>query len=278
MRHRCATFLLSALLGAMAPLCSANGQQAESVQLQTQKLLMERACDVGTLDGVWGPRSQSALDTLAAAAGISGKIEPSAAFIRSLKATDVRCPASTRTANHLICSDYGSKQSCSGGKYFTIEYTRDEGNVPTYEHRGIDFRAEIGTPVFAATSGILNWSGYDSCGGAVVVRSDILAPDPKTGITVRVYAFYVHIDPAITGMVRIRAGDLIGRIQDPKTIKAEGCNRAVPHVHYAMRTTEYPSLRTIDPHQFWIGGRGKATCYVEGITVPADKAVAPLRC
>lgn len=176
-----------------------------------------------------------------------------------------------------ICSGYAAGWGCDGGSYYV--HTPD-GRI-IRRHEGMDFHAPAGAPVISATRGRISSYSTGLCGGIVVVMSDIVATNPKTGKPGPLLARYVHLEPAASLRLdgRIEAGDVIGHIQDPNAIKGKDrCVGSVPHVHFALRFTDFRIGQHINPNLFWANGPGMVTCYREGMAVPRGKAVAPLRC
>ena len=159
------------------------------------------------------------------------------------------------------CSDYLSTQNCLGQK-------RDR-------HQGIDFRGVQGTEVISATHGTVVRMAYGECPGeSVVVRTDITAV--HEGVQGPVFAHYIHaaaLDGVKIGQ-RVRPGDPIARIIP---LRRTACYGSTEHVHYELRVRDSPR-RHIDPHQFWVAGFRRVTCFRPGMEVPAGKTVAPLRC
>ena len=73
---------------------------------------------------------------------------------------------------------------------------------------------------------------------------------------------------------QVKPGDVIGRIIP---LRKTECYASREHVHFELRVSaEYGN--DIDPNDFWVDGPGRVTCFMEGMTVPPDKMVAPVRC
>jgi murein DD-endopeptidase MepM/ murein hydrolase activator NlpD len=91
-----------------------------------------------------------------------------------------------------------------------------------------------------------------------------------------VYAVYVHAKPidGLTVSQKVKPGDPIARIIP---LLHTRCYDSREHVHYELRVNNVRG-RDINPHQFWVDGPGKVTCFKEGIVVPPGKTVAPVRC
>src|SRR5262249_38271953 len=86
-------------------------------------------------------------------------------------------------------------------------------------HAGQDFRAELGTPIPAAASGTVIYSGFNSgLGNVVIVRNDAGG-----------YSLYAHMQDGERVELgrRIWQGDTLGRVGS--TGKSTG-----PHLHYAV--------------------------------------------
>lgn len=96
-------------------------------------------------------------------------------------------------------------------------------------HKGIDIFAKEGTPVIAASSGLVVNAGVTPDGGNVI---SILGPQWRVH-------YYAHLKS-----VRVRTGDLVSRGERIGTVGSTG--NAVgkpPHLHYAIITqVPYPWL------------------------------------
>jgi murein DD-endopeptidase MepM/ murein hydrolase activator NlpD len=101
-------------------------------------------------------------------------------------------------------------------------------------HKGIDIFAKAGTPVLAATQGLVVYTGVDRTGGNVV---SIL------GAKWRVY-YYAHLQNIHTGGFHwVRAGERIGTVGT--TGNAQG---KPPHLHFTIRSL-FPLPGQYDPDQ-----------------------------
>jgi murein DD-endopeptidase MepM/ murein hydrolase activator NlpD len=116
-----------------------------------------------------------------------------------------------------VSSEYGYRRNPFGG--FSSEF-----------HSGIDFKGEIGTPVFATGDGIVNrcdW--YGGYGNAVVI-------DHRSGYQ----SLYGHLSRVnVYQGQSVKAGDIIGFLGS--TGRSTG-----PHVHYEIRKNG----EDIDPEPF----------------------------
>jgi murein DD-endopeptidase MepM/ murein hydrolase activator NlpD len=160
-----------------------------------------------------------------------------------------------------LCSDYHSTINCLGG--------------PRPRHSGIDFRGNPGTEVLSATRGTVAKKMFNECSGhGIAIKTDIVAR--RGNIEGPVYAFYWHVEP-IAGLrvsQTVEPGDLIGKIIP---LRRTRCYGTAEHVHYELRVGDTPG-HDISPHQFWADGPRKLTCFENAASVPAGKAVVPVRC
>jgi len=105
-------------------------------------------------------------------------------------------------------------------------------------HKGIDIFAPQGTPVLAATSGVVTYAGTKSLGGNVVL---ILGPKWRLH-------YYAHLETAaVTAGQPVRPGQFIGTVGDT------GNARGKPHhLHYVIRTPfPVPWEFRVDTTQGW---------------------------
>lgn len=99
-------------------------------------------------------------------------------------------------------------------------------------HKGIDIFAQEGTPVLAATSGLVISAGEDSVGGLYVLM---------LGSKWR-FHYYAHLQQIGTPSWRwVQAGETIGKVGTTGNAKGKPA-----HLHYVIRTP-YPQLWLFDP-------------------------------
>ena len=160
-----------------------------------------------------------------------------------------------------LCSDYQSVINCAGQRR------------PI--HDGIDFRGAAGTEVISATHGTFVRRSYHECPGhGFFIRTDIVARHGD--VEGPVYAAYWHAEalPHLKPGDKVSPGDPVGKIIP---LRGTSCYASAEHVHYELRVRDN-AQRHIDPHQFWVDGSGRVTCYTAGMTVARGKTVAPMRC
>ncbi|WP_185781233.1 M23 family metallopeptidase [Croceivirga lutea] len=105
-------------------------------------------------------------------------------------------------------------------------------------HKGIDIFAKKGTPVVAATYGIVVYTANSGKGGKSVM---ILGPKWR-------FHYYAHLNAIQTFPLKpIQQGEIIGTVGDTGNAKGKP-----PHLHYAI-TTPFPyiSLRDKEAVQGW---------------------------
>jgi murein DD-endopeptidase MepM/ murein hydrolase activator NlpD len=166
-------------------------------------------------------------------------------------------PAAAQT----ICSHYLSNVNCIG-KNRAI-------------HHGLDFPGDAGTEVISATHGTFVRRTFHECPGhGFFIRTDIRAQHEE--LEGPVYARYAHVEAHehLQPGQKIKPGDRLGRIIPLRHTRCYGSRE---HVHYELRVGQSPK-RHIDPHQFWLDGPGKVTCFRDDAAVPPKKTVAPLPC
>jgi len=98
-------------------------------------------------------------------------------------------------------------------------------------HKGIDIFAERGTPVIAATNGLVVYTHDGGKGGKSVM---ILGPKWR-------FHYYAHLDKIATFSLKpLKRGTRIGTVGDTGNAKGKS-----PHLHYAM-TTPFPYFNLWD--------------------------------
>lgn len=196
-------------------------------------------------------------------------------FSNEVLAQSVELPPEAK--NIRICPDFGSSWNCDGQPYRIV--TEDRGVVT--KHEGIDFVGHAGASVISASHGKIAHYGTYSCGGGtIIVATKIKDVHPETKELAPVYVRYVHttLHPSLTAGSVVKPGDPIGFIQDPNDNSInDKCVGRHPHVHFDTIFRMKPRL-VANPHNFWLGGPYKLSCFKEGQNVPEDKIVAPIRC
>ncbi|WP_337044046.1 M23 family metallopeptidase [Emticicia sp. 17c] len=98
-------------------------------------------------------------------------------------------------------------------------------------HKGVDIFAEKGTPVTAATKGLVIYKGVFGMGGNVVL---ILGPKWRLH-------YYAHLDKTTTRFLSfVNNTSVIGTVGDSGNAKGKA-----PHLHYSI-TTLFPYLWRVD--------------------------------
>jgi len=163
----------------------------------------------------------------------------------------------------------------------SVRMTNDSGcNSSSYssydEHPGYDYKASLGTPVYAAQAGTVisticykgnSFPSTDTCAswGALAIR-----PTVASGGNNYFYQ-YMHMDTTISVVAgqSISAGQQIGTVG----ARCNGCSPAIgPHLHFEVRyipTAIGPeSYPIVDPYG-WVGG-GTDPLYSSGTVAPAN--------
>ncbi|MBT8295217.1 MAG: M23 family metallopeptidase, partial [Gramella sp.] len=109
----------------------------------------------------------------------------------------------------------------SNGKNADIgSYWGDIRDAGKRQHKGIDIFAPKGTPVIAATSGKVNFSGEKGLGG-----KQVWLKDRKR----RQSLYYAHLDSIIPGLNRVMQGDTLGFVGNTGNAKS-----TPPHLHFGI--------------------------------------------
>lgn len=171
-----------------------------------------------------------------------------------------------------ICADYGSGIACTGHQY--ILNTQMRGTIT--QHEGIDFAGPPGTPIYSASHGVVLLTTTDHCGGgSITVATDIEDVNPETNEKETLYVRYVHVVPNIENK-NVKPGDLIGYIQDVS--KIQSCVGPISHLHFETVFSYLPNKVHVNPHKYWAKGENNFTCFKNGMDVPVDKLVSPIKC
>ncbi len=97
------------------------------------------------------------------------------------------------------------------------------------EHKGVDYAAPSGTPIYATADGIVEFSGWKNGYGNVVILNHL---DEYSTL----YAHQSKIEPGIVRNAKVLQGQLLGYVG------ATG-NATGPHLHYELRIRNFP----VDP-------------------------------
>lgn len=95
-------------------------------------------------------------------------------------------------------------------------------------HQGIDIFAEKGTPVIAATSGRVGFTGEKGLGG-----KQVWLRDSKR----RLSLYYAHLDSIKPGLKRVQAGDTLGFVGNTGNART-----TPPHLHFGIYKRRYGAL------------------------------------
>lgn len=97
------------------------------------------------------------------------------------------------------------------------------------KHRGADIMAKKGTPVIAATDGVIAWIGEDRLGGNVVYLFG-------EGLTLQYYAHLDRWAPGLRVRQHVKAGDRLGDVGNTGNAAT-----TPPHLHFGV--SRYRPLR-----------------------------------
>ncbi|WP_206599821.1 M23 family metallopeptidase [Hymenobacter glacialis] len=102
------------------------------------------------------------------------------------------------------------------------------------QHEGIDIFAARGTPVVAATDGLISRTGETPIGGRVVWLADAEAGN---------HIYYAHLDKQlVTAGQRVRAGDTLGLVGNTGNARS-----TMPHLHFGIYRS---GQGAVDPFPF----------------------------
>lgn len=121
----------------------------------------------------------------------------------------------------------------NGGNPDIGSYWGDMRDGGRRDHQGIDIFAERGTPVIAATSGRVGFTGEKGLGG-----KQVWLRDSKR----RLSLYYAHLDSIKPGLKRVQPGDTLGFVGNTGNARS-----TPPHLHFGIYKRRHGA---IDPLGF----------------------------
>lgn len=176
-----------------------------------------------------------------------------------------------------------SDETCIGGTIFihpdwdpNQRLTNTAGCGTGYssydEHPGYDYKASLGTPVYAAAAGtVISTTCYlGNTGTGTCTSWGALAVRPTSGTAHDYFYQYLHLDTMISVVPgqTITAGQYIGTVGGRC---GTGCSLA-PHLHFEVRyipTSIGPEAYPIVDPYGWVGG-GTDPLYSSSVVAPAN--------
>ena len=155
--------------------------------------------------------------------------------------------------NSSFENHYGIKAFLPIAKNYSFSHYNDFGKLRSYgfkrTHLGNDLMGNIGTPIIAVESGIVEHLGWNQYGGW---RIGIRSFDGKR------YYYYAHLrkdHPYIENLQEgdtVKAGDVIGYLgMTGYSIKENVNNINVPHLHFGIQLI-FDKSQVDSPNEIWI--------------------------
>lgn len=143
------------------------------------------------------------------------------------------------------------------------------GDAPS-AHVGLDIVATIGTPVLAVAPGeVTAVTGSNPLSGRLI---SIDHGKDRSGISYTTR--YFHLDSQL-----VKTGDQVKRGQIIGRVGATGLLAPYPHLHFELRRG-YGFGHAVNPHEYWLDGPGRVTCFVPNTSVQASqfRMIYPVKC
>ncbi len=149
---------------------------------------------------------------------------------------------------------------------------RPQGPTAQSEHRGFDLLVPSGTPVLAASDGLVSRSALSFLFG-----NQLFINHGRSTAGYRIQTRYFHLDEALVGEgEKVHRGQLIGYSG------LTGLAGIFPHLHFEVHqlNEDDPALaiRDLDPQRYWYDGPGKITCYHRAGDFSASNLTYPVPC
>ena len=164
-----------------------------------------------------------------------------------------RIETSTNDGSTECKTKYGIKAFLPIAKNYYFNHYDDFGNSRSYgfkrTHLGNDLMGNIGTPIIAVESGIVENIGWNQYGGW---RIGIRSFDTQR------YYYYAHLRKdhpyslGITEGSTVKAGDVIGYLGMTGYSRKENVNNVnIPHLHFGMQLI-FDESQVDSPNEIWI--------------------------
>ena len=162
----------------------------------------------------------------------------------------------------IIVMPAGAPSIAQGFKGETNEDTQ-------FGHAGFDIVAAIGTPILAVAPGEVTTVTGDPMSGKRIVI-DHGKDGSGTGYSTR----YFHLDSQL-----VKIGDQVKRGQIIGRVGATGLLAPYSHLHFELHRGEGFG-QAVNPHDYWLDGPGRVTCFVPGTNVQASqfRMTYPVKC
>lgn len=137
-------------------------------------------------------------------------------------------------------------------------------------HQGIDIVARVGTPVLAVAPGEVT-----AVTGSNLLSGRRIAIDHgKDGSGTSYSTHYFHLDRQL-----VKIGEQVNRGQTIGHVGATGLLAPYPHLHFELHSG-YGFGRAVNPHEYWLDGPGRVTCFVPDTRIPATqfRMIYPVEC
>lgn len=123
------------------------------------------------------------------------------------------------------------------------------------EHKGFDILVPSRTPVLAAADGEVS-----SVSLSLLYGNQLILNHGRSAAGYRIQTRYFHLNEQL-----LKAGEKVRRGQLVGYSGATGLAGLYPHLHFEVHQLNDDNIpvaiRDLDPHLFWVDGRGKVTCY-----------------
>lgn len=132
------------------------------------------------------------------------------------------------------------------------------------DHLGIDIIEEVGTPVLAVSGGTVLRAFYEPMFG-----HQVFVDHGAAGGGGRLVSKYRHLDSR-----SLRSGDRVQRGQQVGTLGTSGLmSQGYAHLHFELwQTPAKGSATPVDPHDYWLLGANRVTCFTPRLAGVAGRA------
>ena len=195
-------------------------------QTNVESLKASKESEISSISGELEQTNQKLAELQAAAEEAARKQKEKEAAAAAAAAAKKNNGSSTGAGSSVVSGNGTFTHPCPG--YSRISSTFGYRNAPlagaSTNHKGVDFAASTGTPIYAAASGTVTSAGYSGKAGNLIIINH------GNGLL----TYYMHCDT-----IFVSAGQKVSRGQNSGQVGTTG-NSTGPHLHFQVMNNGTP--------------------------------------